>query len=48
MPLKNRTVGMQPEIAGWRHYLHSYPELRFDLPETTSKVLSLLKKFGVD
>jgi amidohydrolase len=48
MPVKNRIAEMQPEVSSWRHYLHSHPELRFDLPETTSKVVSLLKEFGVD
>lgn len=48
MPVKNRIAEFQPEIAGWRQDLHAHPELRFDLPRTTAKVVALLREFGVD
>jgi len=48
MPVRNRLAEMQTEISEWRKDLHRIPELRFELPKTTSKVTSLLTSFGVD
>ena len=48
MPLLNRALEMQDEIASWRRRLHSQPELLFDLPLTSSFVADSLKAFGCD
>ena len=39
---------MQPEIAGWRRWLHQRPELGFDLAETKGFVAGKLEEFGCD
>jgi hippurate hydrolase len=39
---------MQAEIAGWRHHIHSNPELGFDVVKTAGFVEDKLKEFGVD
>ncbi len=48
MPVKNSLAEMQPEITKWRQDFHRYPELRFELPRTTARVVALLNEFGVD
>jgi amidohydrolase len=48
MPLLNRAVEMQDEIASWRRRIHQQPELLFDLPVTSSFVAASLKAFGCD
>jgi len=48
MPIRNRLSEMQPEITKWRREFHRHPELRFDLPKTTAKIVALLGEFGVD
>jgi len=48
MPVKNRFAELLPEISAWRQDFHAHPELRFDLPRTTGKVVELLRSFGVD
>ena len=48
MPIKNRFADFQNEMVTWRHDFHEYPELQFDLPRTTKKVIELLREFGVN
>ena len=48
MPIKNRFADFQNEMVTWRHNFHEHPELQFDLPRTTKKVIELLKEFGVN
>jgi hippurate hydrolase len=48
MPILNRAAEMQAEIAGWRHHIHSNPELGFDVVGTAGFVEDKLKEFGVD
>ena len=48
MPLLNRAVELQPEIAAWRHELHMNPELMFDTHKTSAFVADKLKSFGCD
>ncbi len=48
MPLLNRAVEMQPEIAGWRHTLHMEPEILFEVHKTAAFVAEKLRGFGCD
>ena len=48
MPILNRAVEMQAEIAGWRRHLHQYPEIGYEVHETAAFVALKLKEFGVD
>jgi len=48
MPLLNRAVDMQQEIAGWRHELHMNPELLYDTHRTSAFVADMLRQFGCD
>ena len=48
MPLLNRALEMQPEIAAWRRDLHMNPELLFDTHRTSAFVADKLKSFGCD
>ena len=48
MPLLNRAVELQPEIAAWRHELHQHPELLYDTQWTSGFVMEKLKGFGCD
>jgi len=48
MPVRNRFAELLPEISAWRRDFHAHPELRFDLPRTTARVVELLRGFGVD
>ena len=48
MPVVNRIADMEGEMAGWRRWLHRYPELGFDLPKTSAFVAERLREFGVD
>ena len=48
MPLLNRAVEMQPEIAGWRHGLHMEPEILFEVHKTAAFVAEKLRAFGCD
>ena len=48
MPIKNRFADLQNEMVTWRHDFHEYPELQFDLPRTTTKIIELLNEFGVN
>ncbi len=36
-----------PEVTEWRRWLHSHPELLFELPETEKFILERLKESGV-
>ncbi|MGA2128670.1 MAG: M20 aminoacylase family protein [Xanthobacteraceae bacterium] len=48
MPILNRIADLQPEVAGWRHDLHAYPELLFDVHRTSASVADKLRSFGCD
>jgi hippurate hydrolase len=48
MPLLNRAVEMQTEIAGWRHRLHMEPEILFEVHKTAAFVAEKLRAFGCD
>jgi hippurate hydrolase len=48
MPVRNRLAELQPEIAGWRRYLHENPELLFDTVNTGAFVADRLREFGCD
>ncbi len=48
MPLLNRAIELQPEIAAWRRDLHMNPELLFDTERTSAFVADKLKSFGCD
>lgn len=48
MPLLNRAVELQPEIAAWRRDLHMNPELLFDTHKTAAFVAEKLRTFGCD
>ena len=48
MPLLNRALELQPEIAGWRRELHRHPELLFDTQWTSAFVTEKLRSFGCD
>ncbi len=48
MPVINRISDYFDEMQGWRHQMHSYPELGFECFETAKFVKSKLEEFGVD
>ena len=48
MTILNRIVDLAPDMLGWRHHLHSIPELGFDLHKTSAHVADKLRSFGVD
>jgi amidohydrolase len=48
MPILNRAVELQAEVAGWRQHLHQHPELSYDVFETAEFVGAKLREFGVD
>jgi len=48
MPVLNRAVETQAEIAAWRRKLHQNPELLYDVHETAQFVEDKLKSFGCD
>ena len=48
MPVINRIADYFYEMQGWRHHMHSNPELGFECFETAKFVKSKLQEFGVD
>ena len=48
MPILNRAVELQAEVAGWRQHLHQHPEIGYEVHETAAFVAAKLKEFGVD
>ncbi len=48
MPVINRISDYFEEMQGWRHQMHSNPELGFECFETAKFVKSKLEEFGVD
>ena len=48
MPVLNRIAAYAEEMKGWRHHLHQYPELSYDLPQTAAYVAARLREIGVD
>jgi len=48
LPVINSIAANADQIAEWRHYLHSIPELALDCPKTAEFVAARLKEFGVD
>ena len=47
MPIKNRIANYQNEMIKWRHHFHENPELAYEEVNTSKKVVSLLKQFGI-
>ena len=41
-------TALADEAKGWRHAIHTHPELLFDLPKTSALVTEKLKAFGCD
>jgi len=48
MPVINRMVELQDDIAAWRRDFHSDPELLYEVHRTAAKVAALLREFGCD
>ena len=48
MPVINRISDYFDEMQGWRHQMHSNPELGFECFETAKFVKSKLEEFCVD
>jgi amidohydrolase len=48
MPILNRAVEFQTEVAGWRQHLHQHPEIGYEVHETAAFVEQKLREFGVD
>jgi amidohydrolase len=48
MPILNRAVEFQAEVAAWRQHLHQHPEIGYEVHETAAFVAAKLKEFGVD
>ncbi len=48
MPVVNRVVDMQEEIAAWRRDLHANPEVGYDVQRTAGIVADKLRQFGCD
>ena len=48
MPIINQISDMHTDMIEWRHYLHSIPELGFDLHKTSAFVERKLREFGAD
>ena len=48
MPIKNRISDFEKEMIKWRHYFHQYPELAYEEKNTSKKIVTLLKEFGID
>jgi hippurate hydrolase len=48
MPVVNRVADLAGEIAAWRHDLHAYPELLYDVTRTAASVAEKLRAFGCD
>ncbi len=48
MPVVNRIAEFSADMAAWRQYLHSIPELEFECHETAAFVAERLREFGVD
>jgi len=48
MPILNRAAEMQTEVTEWRRYLHTNPELLYDVDNTAAFVSAKLKAFGAD
>lgn len=48
MPVLNRIADQAGEVAEWRHHLHQYPELLYEVHETAKTVTEKLKAFGCD
>lgn len=48
MTINNRIAALQPEIAGWRQFIHAHPEIRYEEEKTAAFVAERLRSFGVD
>ena len=47
MPLIDPIQRGADDLTEWRRDLHRHPELGFELPRTTERVLDLLRRFGI-
>jgi amidohydrolase len=45
---KNRAAEIAASARTWRHWLHTHPELRYQLPATVEFVATQLRSFGCD
>ena len=48
MPVINRIAGLAEDMAQWRQYLHTIPELEMECHKTAAYVADRLREFGVD
>lgn len=48
MTLSNSIAAIAEEARGWRHDIHRYPELQYDVQRTAGLVADLLREFGCD
>ena len=48
MPVINRIAGLAEDMAQWRQYLHTIPELEMECHKTAAYVSDRLREFGVD
>ncbi|SIT83668.1 M20 aminoacylase family protein [Pontibaca methylaminivorans] len=48
MPVVNRIAEFAEDMAAWRQYLHTIPELGFDCPKTAGFIAERLREAGVD
>jgi amidohydrolase len=46
-PLWLASLGLQPELTGWRRHLHRQPELSFEEEQTGNYVEEVLRSFGI-
>ena len=47
MAVINRIGDLGPEMAEWRQFLHTIPELKFDCPKTAAFIAEKLRAFGI-
>ena len=48
MPVINRIAGLAEDMAQWRQYLHTIPELEMECHKTAAYISDRLREFGVD
>ena len=48
MPVLDRIVDLQAEVAAWRRDIHAHPEILYDVHRTAASVADKLKAFGCD
>ena len=48
MAIESGIKELLPEIIGWRHEFHKFPETGYDVPRTAGRIAGLLREFGCD